>query len=78
MHEQIGRQRPTYCGRVKPANIPFCRKGLLKQFVIDDQGKKHILQFAPKTGSSPTGQVPISINLPEYFIQAIEDSNGSI
>lgn len=52
----------------------YVEKGLLKQFAIDDQGKEHILQFAPENWIVSDRASTYFHQPSEYFIQAIEDS----
>lgn len=54
--------------------IFFVEKGLLRQFTIDEQGKEHIIHFAPE-GWIVSDRSSSYFNHPgEYFIEAIEDS----
>lgn len=55
-------------------DIFFVEKGLLRQFTIDDQGKEHIIHFAPESWIV-SDRSSAYFNQPgEYFIDAIEDS----
>src|SRR5688572_3627555 len=55
-------------------DIFFVEKGLLRQFSIDDQGKEHIIHFAPESWTL-SDRSSAYFNQPgEYFIDAIEDS----
>lgn len=52
----------------------FVEKGLLRQFSMDDKGKKHILSFAPEN-CFVTDRESSYFNHPSvYSIQALEDS----
>jgi CRP-like cAMP-binding protein len=55
-------------------DIFFVEKGLLKQFTIDDQGKEHILHFAPESWIVSDRSSSYFNQSGEYFIDAIEDS----
>lgn len=55
-------------------DIFFVEKGLLRQYTIDEQGKEHIIHFAPE-GWLVSDRSSAYFNQPgEYFIDAIEDS----
>jgi CRP/FNR family transcriptional regulator, anaerobic regulatory protein len=52
----------------------FVEKGLLKSYTIDDQGKEHIIQFAPETWII-TDRSSAYFNKPsDLFIDAVEDT----
>lgn len=53
----------------------YVERGLLKQYSIDEQGKEHIIQFAPENWFM-TDRESILLNQPSsYFIQALEDTS---
>ncbi len=53
----------------------FVEKGLVRQYGIDNEGKEHILQFAPE-GWIVTDRDSLYNKTPAaYFIQAIEDTS---
>lgn len=55
-------------------DIFFVEKGLLRQYTIDEQGKEHIIHFAPE-GWLVSDRSSAYFNQPgEYFIDTIEDS----
>ncbi len=52
----------------------FVEKGLLRKYGIDENGKEHVLQFAPESWFV-TDRDSAYFNRPaKYFIQALEDS----
>jgi len=52
----------------------FVARGCLRNYVIDDKGKEHIVQFAPETWWLADA-VSLRERTPSpYFIEAIEDS----
>lgn len=52
----------------------FVEKGLLRQYIIDDKGKEHTVQFAPEKWFM-TDRESVFFDLPSsYFIEALEDS----
>jgi CRP-like cAMP-binding protein len=55
-------------------DIFFVEKGLLRQFTIDDQGKEHIIHFAPESWIVSDRSSSYFNQPGEYFIDAIEDS----
>lgn len=53
----------------------FVEKGLVKQYGIDEEGRQHILHFAPE-GWFVTDRDSLYFKTPAvYFIQAIEDTS---
>ncbi len=54
--------------------IFFVEKGLLRQFTIDEQGKEHIIHFAPESWIVSDRSSSYFSQTSEYFIDAIEDS----
>lgn len=55
-------------------DIFFVEKGLLRQFSIDEQGKEHIIHFAPESWIVSDRSSSYFNQPGEYFIDAIEDS----
>jgi CRP/FNR family transcriptional regulator, anaerobic regulatory protein len=55
-------------------DIFFVEKGLLRQFTIDEQGKEHIIHFAPEGWIVSDRSSSYFSQAGEYFIDAIEDS----
>lgn len=55
-------------------DIFFVEKGLLRQFTIDEQGKEHIIHFAPESWILSDRSSSYFNQSGEYFIDAIEDS----
>jgi CRP-like cAMP-binding protein len=55
-------------------DIFFVERGLLRQFTIDDQGKEHIIHFAPESWIVSDRSSSYFNQPGEYFIDAIEDS----
>ncbi len=53
----------------------FVVKGCLRKYVIDAQGKEHIVQFAPETWWAADAASLASGAPSQYFIDAIEDSD---
>jgi len=53
----------------------FVVKGCLRKYVIDAQGKEHIVQFAPETWWAADAASLTSGAPSQYFIDAIEDSD---
>jgi len=52
----------------------FVAKGLLRAYTIDDNGKEHILQFAPENWLISDRSSLLFNEVSEQFIDAIEDS----
>ena len=52
----------------------FVVKGCLRKYVIDAQGKEHIVQFAPETWWAADASSLASGAPSQYFIDAMEDS----
>lgn len=55
-------------------DILFVEKGLLRQFTIDEQGKEHIIHFAPESWIVSDRSSSYFNQPGEYIIDAIEDS----
>jgi CRP-like cAMP-binding protein len=55
-------------------DIFFVEKGLIRQFTIDEQGKEHIIHFAPEGWIVSDRSSSYFNQSGEYFIDAIEDS----
>ncbi|MDB5118852.1 MAG: fnr [Sphingobacteriales bacterium] len=55
-------------------DIFFVEKGLIRQFTIDEQGKEHIIHFAPESWIVSDRSSSYFNQSGEYFIDAIEDS----
>lgn len=52
----------------------FVAKGLLRAYTIDEQGKEHILQFAPENWLISDRSSVLFDEVSEQFIDAVEDS----
>jgi CRP-like cAMP-binding protein len=63
---------------IRPGNynskIFFVEKGLLKQYTIDDNGKEHIMHFAPENRLVSDRSSAYFKQPTEYFIEAMEDT----
>jgi CRP/FNR family transcriptional regulator, anaerobic regulatory protein len=55
-------------------DIFFVEKGLLRQYIIDGQGKEHMIHFAPENWIVSDRSSSYFNQPGEYFIDAIEDS----
>lgn len=55
-------------------DIFFVEKGLLRQYTIDEQGREHIIHFAPENWIVSDRSSAYFNQAGEYFIDAIEDS----
>ncbi|QEC52554.1 CRP-like cAMP-binding protein [Anseongella ginsenosidimutans] len=55
-------------------DIFFVEKGLIRQFTIDEQGKEHIIHFAPESWIVSDRSSSYFNQAGEYFVDAIEDS----
>ena len=56
------------------SKIFFVEKGLLKQYTIDDNGKEHIMHFAPENWLVSDRSSAYFKQPTEYFIEAMEDT----
>ena len=56
------------------SKIFFVEKGLLKQYTIDDDGKEHIMLFAPENWLVSDRSSAYFKQPTEYFIEAMEDT----
>jgi CRP-like cAMP-binding protein len=52
----------------------FVAAGCLRSYVIDPNGKEHIVQFAPETWWLADGASLMTATPSQYFIDAVEDS----
>ena len=52
----------------------FVARGCLRKYVIDAQGKEHIVQFAPETWWLADASSLVNGTPSQYFIDAVEDS----
>lgn len=53
----------------------FVERGCLRSYVIDANGKEHIVQFAPETWWLADGASLMKGTPSQFFVDAIEDSN---
>jgi CRP-like cAMP-binding protein len=58
-----------------PKQSAFVAKGCLRKYVIDAQGKEHIVQFAPETWWVADAPSLANGSPSQYFIDALEDSD---
>ncbi|ETN95740.1 Crp/Fnr family transcriptional regulator [Zhouia amylolytica] len=52
----------------------FVEKGLLRSYTVDEQGKEHIIQFAPESWLMSDRSSAYFNEPADYFIEAIEDT----
>lgn len=53
----------------------FVEKGLIRQYIIDNKGKEHVLQFAPENWFMTDRDSVYFNQTSNYNIQAIEDTD---
>ena len=58
-----------------PKYSAFVARGCLRKYVIDAQGREHIVQFAPETWWLADAPSLASGSPSQYFIDALEDSD---
>jgi CRP-like cAMP-binding protein len=57
-----------------PKHAAFVASGCLRSYVIDTNGKEHIIQFAPETWWLADGPSLMAGTPSQYFYDAVEDS----
>jgi CRP-like cAMP-binding protein len=58
-----------------PKYSAFVARGCLRRYVIDAQGREHIVQFAPETWWIADTSSLVNGTPSQYFIDALEDSD---
>ena len=58
-----------------PKYSAFVARGCLRRYVIDPQGREHIVQFAPETWWMADASSLVNGTPSQYFIDALEDSD---